>query len=264
MQSRTRKLLLLAALAAISAPSPILFAGFYYSGMTEFSQPNAVTFQACRWGDEFSWEQETDAGYTIIQNRSDGYWYYAVLDSTGDYIPGNLKVAIDAPNGVPLHLRRTEPILSAIQEAVETNDINLEEQRAWYEDHHLAPYNELHLGVILVEFLDFEEAPLLARRVPGNPNEPYYSFADFDDALNSTDSYLCPRAGGNQYSPDGGEVWGSFRDYWREVSGYWTAGTEIRSAKKGFHQLSSRFCHQIPILSTSRQPLPSLCQMRAT
>jgi len=106
-----------AALMAALGSWSTLSATNYYSGMRQVTQPDNVTFQACQWGDEFSWEHETDTGYTIIRNPSDSYYYYAILDSLGDYAPSNYKVGIDSPVGIPQHLRRTDPTLAVVCDA---------------------------------------------------------------------------------------------------------------------------------------------------
>jgi len=128
MSGKFQKHLLAVMLIAACAYPSILLAAFYNSGWRTLTQPNAVTFQSCRWGDEFSWEHETDTGYTIAKSKADGYYYYAILDSTGDYIPSNLKVAIDTPVGIPQHLRRTDPALSEIQEAIDDFDYSCGQQ----------------------------------------------------------------------------------------------------------------------------------------
>ncbi|MFQ5584810.1 MAG: hypothetical protein ACE5GL_10280 [Calditrichia bacterium] len=76
------------------------------SGWREWRQPNAVTFTARHWGDEFQWWMRTDDGYSIIKG-SNGYFYYAVPDSTaldvrfsGDWLytdsTGQIEITTDA------------------------------------------------------------------------------------------------------------------------------------------------------------------------
>ena len=44
---------------------------------TTLSQPNGEYFDCLASGDEFYLYLHTEDGYTIIQNRVDGYFYYA-------------------------------------------------------------------------------------------------------------------------------------------------------------------------------------------
>ena len=107
----------------------MLLGSQYDTRMRELSQPNDVTFNARLWGDEFAWQHETEDGYTIIQDRTDGYWYYATHGLDGDYVPGNYKVAIDQPVGISPHLRRVDPIRSEIQARMEQSSIQFNTQR---------------------------------------------------------------------------------------------------------------------------------------
>ena len=49
------------------------------------SQPNGLEFIGRWYGDEFFNWTETEEGYTFVKNYDDGYYYYAVLGSDGDY-----------------------------------------------------------------------------------------------------------------------------------------------------------------------------------
>lgn len=46
----------------------------------EISQPDGTTFKAKQEGDEWLNWVETEDGYTIIQDETTGWWYYAIPD----------------------------------------------------------------------------------------------------------------------------------------------------------------------------------------
>lgn len=74
------------------------------------AQPDGTTFIARQWGDEWQNGFETIEGYTILQ-ESDGWWVYAVAMQDGALVssawnaPVRRLVAVDSPQGLPLHLR---------------------------------------------------------------------------------------------------------------------------------------------------------------
>ena len=74
-----------------------------------YQQPNEgtpVTFQGKMWGNALFWEEETESGYTIVQNSSSGYWCYAVLNSAGDYTySGRVARAIYCPGFMTMESR---------------------------------------------------------------------------------------------------------------------------------------------------------------
>jgi len=56
-------------------------------------QPNGVTFIAWFWGDEFISWFETQDGYRIYR-AANGWYYYATLDSIGEYTGSSFCVGI--------------------------------------------------------------------------------------------------------------------------------------------------------------------------
>ncbi|MFB3896541.1 MAG: M6 family metalloprotease domain-containing protein [bacterium] len=69
---------------------------------SEYQQPDGTKFTAKLLGDEwYSWH-ETAEGYTIIQDRNDGFWKYAVQDTQGFLQPGAYRVGVDNPTQLGL------------------------------------------------------------------------------------------------------------------------------------------------------------------
>ncbi len=82
-----------------------------------YTQPNQGTpfnFDAKFWGNTILWERETTTGYTVVLNEATGYWCYALLSSSGNYISSTLRVGIDNPDGISQHLRRSAACLAQI------------------------------------------------------------------------------------------------------------------------------------------------------
>lgn len=185
------------------------------SGMRQWSQPNSITFMARLWGDEFFWWMETSDGYRIVQG-SDNWFYYATLDETGEFAPTQSRVGIDSPPGESYQLERSASRIAEIQEQIAVANAQTEQARQWYEQKQAlnpgAPV-VLNIGVILVQFQDVrayrDTIPPITR-----PNG--YLKADFDSLLFSQNWWIGPQ--GNIRHPEGDSIFGSFRDYWHQIS----------------------------------------------
>ena len=81
----------------------------------EVTQPDGTTFVYHAWGDEFGGNRETADGYAFVYG-SDGWAYYAELDSRGEYRASTHKVGIDDPssNGIPKNLQRSAARIAEI------------------------------------------------------------------------------------------------------------------------------------------------------
>jgi len=175
-----------------------LWATYVDTGWIKYTQPNGVTFVGRAYGDEFEFFLETEDGYQFLPNDQDGYYYYAKLNSKGDYEFSKFKVAIDGPKEIPKHLERSSKMKAFIAE-----------QRAKFEDQLTsvqlgasaeAPVATTYtLKLLLVEFQDIKH------RTPG------YTFQNFNDLFFSSGTY-------NNTSPDGEQVFGSVRDYYNQMS----------------------------------------------
>jgi len=76
-----------------------------------YTQPDyyQTEFDAKMWGNSVWWEHEEENGYTIVFRPSNGFWTYAILDSSGYYTYSDYRVGIDAlPPSIQPHLRRSE------------------------------------------------------------------------------------------------------------------------------------------------------------
>lgn len=78
-----------------------LVAAPFDTDFVTWTQPNGVTFTARLWGDEFQYWFETQTGHRIIQ-ESNNWYYYANLNSDGEYTPTTLRVGIDSPRMIYL------------------------------------------------------------------------------------------------------------------------------------------------------------------
>jgi M6 family metalloprotease-like protein len=65
--------------------------------VTDLVQPDGTKFSAKLLGDEWYAWHETADGYTIILDKKDGWWKFAVQDATGFLKPGLFRVGIDDP-----------------------------------------------------------------------------------------------------------------------------------------------------------------------
>ena len=68
------------------------------------TQPDGTTFTARQWGDEWNHGFETLDGYTILQ-MADSWWVYARAAGDNLLSPSPLRVGLDSPGDLPLHLR---------------------------------------------------------------------------------------------------------------------------------------------------------------
>jgi M6 family metalloprotease-like protein len=177
-------------------------------GNITYYQPDSTSFQAQWWGDEFEWHMETSDGYAIIRNPNDSTYYYAQLDSTGDYTWTDLVVGVDDPSGQTLHLDRSASKKAEIDSTIEAFIDECEAARenfvAW-QDTSSRSFKDVM--VLLVALTD--------RR----PNLAYRKY-QFENMLNSFgyyNTYTSPPP--HVTSPDGEDVCGSVRDYFNEVSG---------------------------------------------
>ena len=195
------------------------------------TQPNkTTTFMAVMWGHSFMMEYETDDGYTIIQSSDDGYWYYAELDTYGEYTPSTEKVGIgDAPSGT--HLRRSPARMAELEAYVDgvRQDAMLlaEEWRgAWGvpgipEDGRIA--------VLLIEFNEDYRKGKKEEDDPLNDDYTYFDATYLQNMITSREIYNWSAEGGGAVNEttDGYATCGSVRDYWYDMS---NGGVDIEPA----------------------------------
>jgi hypothetical protein len=179
--------------------------------MITLIQPNDVTFTGRIWGDEFIWWAETEDGYRFIET-GDGWYCYAALDQNGEYTPTNYKVGIDSPPGYSYQLERTQARLDEIKEQIGQLNEQIELNRQWFAQKQAEAQGQpvtLKIGIILIEFTDTThyKTDSLSNRPNG------YFTADFDSMMFSYNYWNDP-----QRHPEEEEIFGSFRDYWYQMS----------------------------------------------
>lgn len=124
----------------------IVFTRNFDSGMTDYYQPDQTHFVARFWGNEFLFWGETEDGYRI-EKSADGWYYYAILDKSGDFTSSREKVGIDDPLPESYHLERTQEKMVQINAEVDEFAAELEtiaSAENWIGD--------FKLGVILIDF----------------------------------------------------------------------------------------------------------------
>jgi M6 family metalloprotease-like protein len=189
------------------------------TGMITFTQPNDATFTGRMWGDEFIWWAETEDGYRFIQS-GDGWYYYATLDESGEYAPTMYKVGIDTPPGSSYQLERTQTRIDEISEQVQEFNEQIELNRQWFAQEQLEAQGQpltLKVGIIVIEFSDIEHYK--TTEPPNNRPDGYFT-SDFDSLMFSYDYWFepNPRPGFPSPHPENEPVFGSFRDYWHQMS----------------------------------------------
>ncbi len=138
------------------------FPYYYDTGIITCVQPDSVEFRGREWGDELSSNGRTEDGYAFVWNRTDGYYYYAKLDSLGEFTSSGYKVGVDNPvaNGIVKGLERSSERKAAIRASRE----QFLADSTWTDSTgtaagkvtaaQVAPPPTITIGIILVEFDD--------------------------------------------------------------------------------------------------------------
>jgi M6 family metalloprotease-like protein len=213
MKGATMKNLLKILLAVLFC-SVVIKSAPFDTGMITLKQPNEKEFIGRMWGDEFIWWAETEDGYRFIET-GEGWYCYATLDQNGEYTPTNYKVGLDSPPSSAYQLERTQARLDEIAEQIEQFNVQIELNRQWFEQKQAEAQGQpvaLKIGIILIEFTDtthYKTEP------QGNRPNGYFS-TDFDSMMFSYNYWV----GGinNPKHPEGEKIFGSFRDYWYQMS----------------------------------------------
>ncbi len=188
------------------------------TGFIEWSQPDEkTTFIARTWGDEFFWWMETDQGYRIVLG-SDDWYYYASLDESGEFSPTHARVGLDLPPAESHQLDRSASRISVLNQEIAQFREQIQLNAQWFTDKQNAAMNigqpmVLKLGVILIEFQD-------VTHYNGGNRPNGYLKADFDSMFFSQDYWHQPSPTPEDPSPhpENEPVFGSFRDYWWQMS----------------------------------------------
>ncbi len=180
-------------------------------------QPNGITFIARQWGDEFFSWFETSGGYRIYQ-AADGWYYYAKLDMAGEFAGSTSRVGIDPPLASAYKLERSTARVSEIQQW--KNEFGTRYARPMQEAKEnirrpmTATPETLKIAIILVEFTDsVHYNPNVFPRIGG------YLKSDFEkEFFSSNNEWFDTSQGNGTPHPENDKVFGSFRDYWNQMS----------------------------------------------
>ncbi len=96
MSSRCRAQAVLVVVLALGAPA-LSLAVPAAPDVVEERQPDGSTFRARLWGDERSHGWQTDQGFTILRDRTTGYWHFARRGGTGRLERAPERPGIEAP-----------------------------------------------------------------------------------------------------------------------------------------------------------------------
>ena len=139
-----------------------------------------------------------------MRNYTNGWAYYALLGSDGDYVASDKRVGIDTPPTVQW-LKRTGLAKSRIdQRRKEFNSGTSQSQTC-------GGLREHSIGVL---FIEFSGTPHYSSSSIGRPNG--YTWTDYNNLLFSEGIYNTAKTG--LRSPNNDEVFGSVRDYYSEMS----------------------------------------------
>lgn len=205
--------------------SASIFAVYYDSGYIEFQQPNGTTFIGREWGDEFLFQKQTQDGYHYVL-ASDGWYYYALPDDSLGFVASNDTVGINPPPVESYNIQLSAAYMAKIEQARNEFLAAVEANMEFFQQRQgEARVNgeavELRIGILLVEFQDTTHYTTLP---PPFGNREYgYLIEDFDrmffsDKNNSNYNWYAPNDSFASPHPEGHAVFGSFRDYWWEVS----------------------------------------------
>lgn len=188
------------------------------TGYREWAQPgDKATFVARAWGDEFFSWMETSDGYRIVIG-DDCWYYYATLDERGEFAPSSARVGIDSPPSESYHLERSPSRIAEIEQWLALANEQTEQARRWFAEQQAANPGSpvvLRIGVIFAEFQDIRHY-VDTRPTPTRPFGYYKS--DFDNMLFSENFWYEPSDTNHSPHPERELVFGSFRDYWYQMS----------------------------------------------
>jgi len=198
------------------------YADYLDTGFIEKQQPNGTTFIGREWGDEFLFQRITDDGYQYVKG-SEGWYYYATPDDSAGFVSTGDRVGVDTP---PTESLNSKPSFAFLQK-VEQTRLDFEDEVSQSMDIFLQRLDQARvlgipdtqrIGVLLVEFQD------ITHYTNSAINRQYgYLIEDFDRMLfshkdNPNYNWYYPNGGVNSPHPEGHKIFGSFHDYWWEVS----------------------------------------------
>ena len=184
------------------------------TGFITWTQPNSATFTARMWGDEFAMNMQTQDGYMVVQS-TDGWYYYATLNSFGDYTPTTYRAGVDSPPAGSYQLQRTHPCTDTINAHIAQFSAQVTANAQWFAQMRAAANGQpvpLSVAVIFVRFAGTSHY----QSAPTGPRPNGYLLSDFNNMLFSQNFWIGPQ--GNAIHPEGDQIFGSFRDYYNQMS----------------------------------------------
>lgn len=137
---------------------------------------------------------------------SDGWYYYAVLDSRGEYTPSSQRVSVDTPPEESSHLDRAPDRKATLDSTHQSFAQKVEEAT-------VDPQHRYKIGLVLVEFSDTTHY----ESDDDGPRPNGYFTADFENMFFS-EGHFWEGDSVNSPHPEKDQLFGSFRDYLTEQS----------------------------------------------
>jgi M6 family metalloprotease-like protein len=186
----------------------------FNNGSTTWSQPNNAIFTANTWGDEYRVWMETQEGYRFVPG-SDGWYYYACLDSRGEFFPTQYRVGVDQPPTSSYKLERSSEREAEINRFIADKDSCAKIQSEIYKQLQIARNSEgrplvVRINIILVEFNN-------RIHYTGGNRLSGYLVTDFEKEFFSENQWYDPEGVLNIH-PEGDKIFGSMRDYYHQMS----------------------------------------------
>ncbi len=136
------------------------------------------------------------------------------MDENGEFTKTTYKVGIDSPPASSYKLERTQARIDEINLQIEEFNEQIELNRQWFAQKQSEAQGlavTLKEGIILIEFADTTHYTA--------PYRPYgYTTADFDSMMFSYNYWYEPNPQSGIPHPENEAVFGSFRDYWDQMS----------------------------------------------
>lgn len=178
----------------------IAWADLAPNSLLTFYQPDESSFTGYIYGDEIIHTYETEGGYTFVRNPIDHFYYYAEINAEGDLVPGPYKVGeVDpAREGLPQHLFYTGTKLEQLMADWQSTQSGYRSM--------LFSQGTLNLGLIFIKFQDTD------------PDFTGYEAPYYEEMFFSVDGWYDNDGGDDSPHPDEEAVFGSFNDYYQEVS----------------------------------------------
>lgn len=186
-------------------------------GVKRYFQPNGVSFLGRHFADEFGHFYQTPEGYLFAYNEQDKNYYYVFIDGSANLLRSQFKVGIDDPErcGIRKDIFNSPEWHAKVARARGWDGVQGGLKKTSPATISSVP-SSIYLQVILVEFSDIKRQnpydwPMPLGYGGSKSGYPRYTVTQFTNLLFSENVY-------NTTSPDGETVYGSMRDYYRDMS----------------------------------------------